>query len=104
MNLFSVVTGGLGSLLIYCGVKGFNPRDVISYAFGGPKPTKIGDDGTWTQEYDLDDGSAKLDGSPDDDKKAFPDGADAGTDGYNGNPTSPSFNPTTDPPPNATGV
>ncbi len=30
-----------GATFIYCGVKGYDPRDVMSWALGGKKPTKM---------------------------------------------------------------
>lgn len=37
----NVVMFGIGTVLIYSGIKGFDPRDVMKWALGGPKPEKM---------------------------------------------------------------
>ncbi len=41
INLVSLTMFTAGSLLMYCAVKGFDPRDVIKWALGGKKPEKM---------------------------------------------------------------
>lgn len=38
INLVSLTMFSGGALLVYCGVKGYDPRDVVSWALGGKKP------------------------------------------------------------------
>jgi hypothetical protein len=38
INLVSLTMFSVGALLIYSGVKDFDPRDVVSWALGGKKP------------------------------------------------------------------
>lgn len=41
INLVSLTMFVAGATFIYCGVKGYDPRDVMSWALGGKKPTKM---------------------------------------------------------------
>lgn len=41
INLVSLSMFTGGTLLLYSGVKGYDPRDVIRWAFGGKKPEKM---------------------------------------------------------------
>jgi len=45
INLMSVVLLGGGIILLYSGIKGYDPRDVIRWGLGGKKPKKLGSDG-----------------------------------------------------------
>jgi hypothetical protein len=46
VSLLNVVMFGSGAVLIYCGIKGYDPRDVMRWALGGEKPTKMGEGAT----------------------------------------------------------
>lgn len=41
VSLVNVVMLGSGIILLYSGIKGFDPRDVIRYGLGGKKPKKM---------------------------------------------------------------
>jgi hypothetical protein len=43
INLVSLTMFVAGATFIYCGVKGFDPRDVVSWALGGKKPQTMAD-------------------------------------------------------------
>jgi hypothetical protein len=42
VSLVNVVMLGSGIVLLYSGIKGYDPRDVIRYGLGGKKPKKLG--------------------------------------------------------------
>lgn len=37
-NLLSVVMLGVGGILVYSGIKAYNPKDVLTWGLGGKKP------------------------------------------------------------------
>ena len=41
VSLVNVVMLGGGVILLYSGIKGYDPRDVIRYGLGGKKPKKM---------------------------------------------------------------
>lgn len=41
VSLINVVMVSSGIILLYSGIKGYDPRDVIRYGLGGKKPTKM---------------------------------------------------------------
>ena len=41
VSLVNVLMLGAGVILLYSGVKGYDPRDVISYGLGGKKPKTL---------------------------------------------------------------
>lgn len=41
VSLVNVVMLGGGIILLYSGIKGYDPRDVIRYGLGGKKPKKM---------------------------------------------------------------
>lgn len=41
VSLVNVVMLGSGIILLYSGIKGYDPRDVIRYGLGGKKPEKL---------------------------------------------------------------
>jgi len=43
VSLVSVVMLGSGIILLYSGVKGYDPRDVIRWGLGGKKPKSFAD-------------------------------------------------------------
>lgn len=38
VNLISFVLASSGIILVYCGIKDYDPRDVIKWSLGGKKP------------------------------------------------------------------
>lgn len=49
-NLLSVVMFFGGGILVYSGVKGYYPMDVITWGLGGEKPTKMKPPGDWQDQ------------------------------------------------------
>lgn len=43
VNLINVVMLGSGVILLYSGIKGYDPRDVIRWGLGGKKPKSFAD-------------------------------------------------------------
>jgi hypothetical protein len=41
VSLVSVLCFGTGAILVYSGVKSYDPRDVIKWGLGGKKPKKM---------------------------------------------------------------
>ncbi len=52
INLVSLTMFSGGALLLYCGIKGYDPRDVVRWAMGGKKPEKMksGSSGNWEDQ------------------------------------------------------
>lgn len=42
LSLFNVILVGTGGILVYSGVKDYNPIDVVKHALGGEPPQKMG--------------------------------------------------------------
>lgn len=40
-NVLSVVMFGVGGILIYSGIKAYDPRDVLKWGLGGKQPTSF---------------------------------------------------------------
>lgn len=101
MNLFTLTLTGAGSVLLYSAVKGYNPRDVVMYALGGPKPVSFSEANQ--QDNNLAN-SGRSDGSPAFPRGQYPDGPTPGgpvptPGGANAGPLlNYSGNPTTDTP------
>lgn len=79
VSLVNVLMLGSGMILLYSGVKGYDPRDVISYGLGGKKPK------TLKQKHD-DANKPKVNPKdhPGDMPDTYPDGTQDG-----GEPTTP---------------
>lgn len=41
INLVNVVTFGVGAILLYSGIQGYDPRDTIKWGLGGKRPRKV---------------------------------------------------------------
>jgi len=41
ISTLNVVTFSIGAILIYSGIKCYNPRDVIVWGLGGKKPSRL---------------------------------------------------------------
>lgn len=84
INLVSLTMFVAGATFIYCGVKGYDPRDVMSWALGGKKPKKMtSPSGNWEDNLgpnkDNPDPGQRHPGD-----KGYPDGTENG-----GEPTTP---------------
>lgn len=41
INLVNVVMFGIGAILLYSGIMGYDPRDVVKWGLGGKRPKKV---------------------------------------------------------------